>query len=102
MFFHATSTDFFCEECAHLFWFFHEPLEIFSVKNVLICFDFWLCDLTSKQIWRKSTNKGAALQNKNKLPSPATKNQTNVQALHRKKTVNSYRKNCGGCMKKGQ
>jgi len=73
----------------------------FSVKSVHICFDFWLCDLTSKQIWRKSTNQGAALQNKNKLSSPPQlKIKTNLHTRHRKKTVESHMKKCGGRVKK--
>jgi len=49
--------------------------------------------LTSKQIRRKSTNQGAALQNQNKLSiPPQIKIKTNVRALHRKKPVNSYKK----------
>jgi len=59
--------------------------------------------MTSNQIWTKSTNQGAALQNQNKLSSPPQlKIKTNVQALHRNKNVNSYGKNFGGCVKKGQ
>jgi len=74
MFFHATSTDFFCVECAHLF-------------------PFLIGDLTSKQIWRKSTNQGLIFKIK-----------TNCQVRHNLKSKQMCslftEKICSGCVKK--
>jgi len=68
----------------------------FSVKSVHNCFDF---KLGTRHQNKFRENQRATLQNQNKLSSPPQlKINTNVYTLHRK-TVNSYRKKCGSCVK---
>jgi len=79
-FFHTTSTAFSVRINI-----FKQPLKIFC-----------RADDKSKQIWRKSPNHEAALQNQNKLSSTTTKNQNKCG----KNLLILKEKNCRGCVKK--